>query len=196
MWKRSLSAFSPVSLGVLQHASVRPNRDHLAWRGRAGRSAEGGVGGTRRRRISTDWTRGAHDMVAVALRQLNGRHCRTAQGTDRVRALFRRPEAYGHHISFSITKSFVGTIAAALVAEGALDADASVASYVGQRVRRCDSAAAHGHDDRHQIQRGPHRSEGGRLGSEPRRRHPAASAGPHRAEVVRLTLTLRRGSSH
>src|SRR4030095_11989205 len=30
----------------------------------------------------------------------------------------------------SITKSFVGTIAAALVAEGALDADASVASYV------------------------------------------------------------------
>ena len=37
---------------------------------------------------------------------------------------------YGHHISFSITKSFVGTIAAALVAEGELDADASVASYV------------------------------------------------------------------
>ena len=37
---------------------------------------------------------------------------------------------YGHHISFSITKSFVGTIAAALIEEGTLDADARVATYV------------------------------------------------------------------
>ena len=34
------------------------------------------------------------------------------------------------HIGFSVTKSFVGTIAAALVAEGKLDPDAKVATYV------------------------------------------------------------------
>jgi CubicO group peptidase (beta-lactamase class C family) len=139
-------------------------------------------------------------MVAVALRQLNGRHCRTAQGTDRVRALFRRPEAYGHHISFSITKSFVGTIAAALVAEGALDADASVASYVPELKDSGFGDAT--------VRQLMDMTTGIRFNEDltdpkadvweasRRRRHPAASAGPHRAEVVRLTLTLRRGSSH
>lgn len=39
-----------------------------------------------------------------------------------------RPET--QHIAFSVTKSFVGTIAAALVAEGKLDAAAPVARYV------------------------------------------------------------------
>lgn len=36
----------------------------------------------------------------------------------------------GHHIAFSVTKSFFGTIAAALIAEGKLEAKAAVARYV------------------------------------------------------------------
>lgn len=39
-----------------------------------------------------------------------------------------KPE--GDHIAFSVTKSFIGTLAATLVAEGKLDANASVASYI------------------------------------------------------------------
>ena len=37
---------------------------------------------------------------------------------------------YGQHIAFSVTKSFVGTLAASLVAEGALNANATVTAYV------------------------------------------------------------------
>ncbi|MDO9489835.1 MAG: serine hydrolase [Sphingomonadaceae bacterium] len=44
-----------------------------------------------------------------------------------------RPET--QHIAFSATKSFVGTIAAALVAEGKLDASAPVARYVPELAR-------------------------------------------------------------
>ncbi len=36
----------------------------------------------------------------------------------------------GHHIAFSVTKSFFGTLAAALIAEGKLDAKATVARYL------------------------------------------------------------------
>jgi len=39
-------------------------------------------------------------------------------------------KAEGHHIAFSVTKSFFGTIAATLIAEGKLDANARVDRYI------------------------------------------------------------------
>jgi CubicO group peptidase (beta-lactamase class C family) len=44
-----------------------------------------------------------------------------------------KPE--GHHIGFSVTKSFFGTIAAALIAEGKLDANARVDKYLPELAR-------------------------------------------------------------
>jgi CubicO group peptidase (beta-lactamase class C family) len=41
----------------------------------------------------------------------------------------------GHHIAFSVTKSFFGTLAAALIAEGKLDAKATVARYLPELER-------------------------------------------------------------
>ena len=42
---------------------------------------------------------------------------------------------HGQHIAFSVTKSFVATLAAALIAEGTLDDHATVASYVPELKR-------------------------------------------------------------
>jgi ABC-type transport system involved in cytochrome c biogenesis ATPase subunit len=79
----------------------------------------------------------------------------------------------------SMTKSFTGTLAEMLVAEGTLDDTLLVSDIIPeldrQRLRVRDGAAGHGHDDRLRVLRGLRRSERGDLGLQ-RRRQPLPEA--------------------
>ena len=61
------------------------------------------------------------------------------------------------HAAMSVTKSFTGTLAATLLAEGLLDENKTVVEYVpelkGSAFRRRYRSAGDGHDDRSKVQR-------------------------------------------
>jgi CubicO group peptidase (beta-lactamase class C family) len=85
----------------------------------------------------------------------------------------------GQHIAHSVTKSFYGTLAAMLVAEGRLDERARVAlspRTQGLGVRGRHGARSARHDHRAEVLRGLHRSQRRGLGLRARRRHPAVAA--------------------
>ena len=85
------------------------------------------------------------------------------------------------HIAFSVTKSFVATVAATLIDEGVLDERATVANYLPELaksgVRRCDHSPAARHDHGPRLHGGLHRSEVSGVGAVAGRRLPRASAG-------------------
>ena len=92
------------------------------------------------------------------------------------------------HLAFSVTKSFVATVAATLIAEGALDERATVASYLpelrDERRWRCHHSPAARHDHRPRLHGGLRRSEVAGVGALAGRRLPRASAGLSRPRVV------------
>lgn len=67
----------------------------------------------------------------------------------------------GQHIAHSVTKSFVGTVAAMMIAEGSLDRDALVTRYISrtgrQRLWGRHGRAGHGYDHGSRLQRGLYR---------------------------------------
>ena len=96
------------------------------------------------------------------------------------------------HIAFSVTKSFVATLAATLVDEGVLDdgRDRRGLSTRAreERHRRCDDSAASRHDDGLVVHRGLRGSKVAGLGSDAGRRLPRAAAGLQRRRVVLRVL--------
>ena len=67
-------------------------------------------------------------------------------------------EAHTPHIAYSVTKSFVATVAATLVHDGILDEDADGPELPSrariERLRRCHDPASARHDHRHRLHRG------------------------------------------
>ena len=92
------------------------------------------------------------------------------------------------HIAFSVTKSFVATIAQTLVARGrarrARDRSDLRAGVAQQRLRRCDDPATARHDDGDALHRGLHGRQLLGVAVQPRRRLPSAAGGISGTGVV------------
>ncbi len=69
-------------------------------------------------------------MGAVPRGQLHGRHLILHRGRIVYERYFGALAPDRQHLAFSVTKSFVATVAAMLIAEGKLDEEATVASYL------------------------------------------------------------------